>query len=58
MKDFPIFTTDYGVSSLVLKEIPYKKVAYIRIRDAQQLQSLMNKLNQVAGVLKVTRPTG
>ena len=30
----------------------------VRIRDAQQLQSLMNKLNQVAGVLKVTRPTG
>lgn len=35
MRDFPIFTTDYGVSSLVLKEIPYKKVAYIRIRDVQ-----------------------
>ena len=35
MRDFPIFTTDYGVSSLVLKEIPYKKVAYIRIRDIQ-----------------------
>lgn len=31
MRDFPIFTTEYGVSSLVLKEIPYKKVAYIRI---------------------------
>lgn len=35
MKDFPIFTTDYGVSSLVLKEIPYKNQAYIRIRDVQ-----------------------
>ena len=30
----------------------------VRIRDAQQLQTVMNKLNQVAGVLKVTRPTG
>ena len=35
MRDFPIFTTDYGVSSLILKEIPYKKEAYIRIRDVQ-----------------------
>lgn len=35
MRDFPIFTTEYGVSSLVLKEIPYRKVAYIRIRDVQ-----------------------
>ena len=36
MRDFPIFTTDFGVSSLVLKEIPYKKAAYIRIRDVQK----------------------
>ena len=35
MRDFPIFTTDYGVSSLILREIPYKKEAYIRILDAQ-----------------------
>lgn len=35
MRDFPIFTTEYGVSSLVLKEIPYKKEAYIHIRDVQ-----------------------
>ena len=36
MRDFPIFTTEYGVSSLTLKEIPYKKEAYIRIRDIQE----------------------
>lgn len=35
MRDFPIFTTDYGVASLVLKEIPYKKQAFICIRDVQ-----------------------
>lgn len=35
MRDFPIFTTEYGVSSLVLKEIPYKKQAFIHIRDVQ-----------------------
>lgn len=36
MRDFPIFTTEFGVSSLVLKEIPYKKQAFICIRDHQQ----------------------
>lgn len=36
MRDFPIFTTEYGVASLVLKEIPYKKAAYIHIRDVQE----------------------
>lgn len=36
MRDFPIFTTDYGVSSLVLKEIPYRNEAYIRILDVQE----------------------
>ena len=35
MKDFPFFTTEYGVASLVLKEIPYKEEAYITIQDAQ-----------------------
>ena len=35
MRDFPIFTTEFGVSSLTLKEIPYKNQAYIRIRDVQ-----------------------
>lgn len=34
MRDFPIFTTEYGLSSLVLKEIPYRKEAYIHIRSA------------------------
>lgn len=35
MRDFPIFTTEYGVSSLILREIPYRNEAYIRIRDHQ-----------------------
>ena len=35
MRDFPFFTTEYGVSSLVLKEIPYREEAYVRIRDCQ-----------------------
>ena len=36
MRDFPIFDTEYGVSSLFLKEIPYKNEAYIRIRSAEE----------------------
>lgn len=35
MKDFPLFTTESGVSSLILKEIPYRKTAYICIREVQ-----------------------
>lgn len=35
MKDIPIFDTETGVSTLVLKEIPYKQVAYVKIRSVQ-----------------------
>lgn len=35
MRDFPVFTTEYGVASLVLKEIPYRSTAYIHIRDVE-----------------------
>lgn len=35
MKDIPIFTTEYGVASLALKEIPYRQEAYVRVQDAQ-----------------------
>lgn len=35
MRDFPMFTTEFGLSSLVLKEIPYKKQAFIHIRGVQ-----------------------
>ena len=35
MRDFPIFPTDFGVASLVLKEIPYREEAYITVLDVQ-----------------------
>lgn len=35
MKDFPLFTTEYGVSSLFLREIPYRGEAYIVLQDVQ-----------------------
>ena len=36
MKDFPMFTTEYGVASLILKEVPYREVAFIQILDVQE----------------------
>ena len=41
MKDFPLFTTEYGIASLVLKEIPYKEEAYITIRSSEQPAELL-----------------
>jgi len=35
MRDLPFFITDYGVADLILKEIPYKQTAYIRVREVQ-----------------------
>lgn len=35
MRDLPFFITDNGVADLILKEIPYKQTAYIRVREAQ-----------------------
>ena len=36
MKDFPFFPTEYGVASLMLKEIPYREEAYITVQDAKK----------------------
>ena len=41
MKDFPMFTTEFGVASLILKEIPYRGEAYIVIQDTQQPEELL-----------------
>lgn len=35
MKDIPIFDTPHGVASLILKDIPYRGEAYIRVQAAQ-----------------------
>ena len=34
MRDFPLFTTENGVGTLVLKEIPYNGTAYVTIRNS------------------------
>lgn len=41
MKDFPVFTTEYGVASLVLREIPYQGCAYVTIRDSLEPEKLL-----------------
>ena len=43
MKDFPVFTTEYGVASLVLHEIPYRGEAFILIQDSLQPEELLKE---------------
>ena len=43
MRDIPIFTTDLGVSSLTLNQIPYTKRAYIRIQDTQNGEAFLEE---------------
>lgn len=41
MRDIPVFTTEYGVASLALREIPYRQEAYICIQSSCQPAELM-----------------
>lgn len=41
MKDFPVFTTQYGAASLTLREIPYRGEAYIRIQASAEPENLL-----------------
>ena len=43
MRDFPIFTTENGVGSLVFKEIPYSGTAYVTIRDSSFPTEFLNE---------------
>ena len=43
MRDFPVFTTEHGAASLILKEIPYRKEAYIRIQSTQEPEKLLDE---------------
>ncbi len=35
-----MFVTEYGAASLILREIPYRGIAYIRIRDTREPEKL------------------
>ncbi len=43
MKNIPLFTTENGVASLVLKEIPYKRTAYIRVQAAEDMTKFLKE---------------
>lgn len=43
MRDIPVFTTEAGVASLILKEIPYTAEAYIKLQDSQDPQKLLKE---------------
>lgn len=43
MRNIPMFTTENGVASLVLEEIPYKNEAYIRIQSSAAPQQLLKE---------------
>lgn len=43
MKDFPMFTTEYGVASLVLREVPYRQEAFVTVQSTQQPEELIRE---------------
>ena len=43
MKDLPVFTTEYGVASLTLREIVYTGKAYIKLQATQQPKELLEE---------------
>lgn len=43
MKNFPFFTTEFGVAALTLQEIPYQGKAYIKFLDTQEPELLLKE---------------
>lgn len=43
MKDLKLFTTEHGAASLILREIPYRGEAYIRIQASQEPEALLEE---------------
>lgn len=43
MRDFPVFTTQYGVASLVLREVPYTGRAYITLQSTLEPEALIQE---------------
>lgn len=43
MKDFPFFTTQNGVASLILQQVPYSGDAYIRIHNAANAEEFLQE---------------
>ena len=43
MQDIPMFTSEYGVASLFLREIPYRGRAHIKIQSSQEPEKLLQE---------------
>ena len=43
MRDIPMFTTEYGAASLILKEIPYQQAAYITLQASLEPEKLLEE---------------
>ena len=43
MKDIPLFTTEYGAASLILRELPYRGIAYVRLLATEQPVQLLEE---------------
>lgn len=43
MRDIPVFATDLGIASLIIKNIPYTKDAYIHLRDASDMEAFLKE---------------
>lgn len=43
MKNIPFFTSEYGVASLTLEEIPYSARAYITLQDVLDPEAMLNE---------------
>jgi hypothetical protein len=46
MKDIPMFTTEYGIASLSLQQIPYRGDAYVTVLHAVDLSQLLAECAQ------------
>lgn len=43
MKDIPLFTSAFGAASLVLREVPYQKAAYVHLQATQEPEKLLEE---------------
>lgn len=43
MKDFPVFTTEWGAASLILREVPYRQEAYVHIQASETPEELLKE---------------
>ena len=43
MRDIPVFTTEFGVASLILREVPYQQTAYIHLQATEEPEKLLRE---------------